>query len=84
MKKLFAIILVFLLISCSDKTVEDVRQVKKGISVKELKYIMGEPNDVEIYPSYEQWEFYYDGGGRSLNGFVVIIYDDKVTDFYSY
>lgn len=84
MKKILIIFFVLLLISCSHKNAEDVRKVKKGISVNGLKYIMGEPEDVEVQPGSEEWLFYYDGGGKRLNGLEVTIQNDKVVDFYSY
>lgn len=84
MKKIIFILLVCLC-SCNNyKTTDDVRQVKKGISTNELKYLMGEPEKVEVNSNSEVWTFYYDSGGKYLNGLVVTIVDKKVLDFYSY
>lgn len=84
MKNLIFILLASIFLISCNKSIEDVRKVKKGISVNELKYIMGEPKNIEINPGNETWTFYYDGGARRLNGLVTIIKDEKVVDFYSY
>lgn len=84
MKKILFIVIIIFATSCDYKNTEDVRKITSGISTNELKYIMGDPEDVEIQPGYENWTFYYDGGGNRLNGLVVTIKSDKVVSFYSY
>lgn len=85
MKKLLILLLAVLAISCNPD-VEKVKQVKVGMSTNELKYLLGEPWDIEIHNGYEEWYFTYSYGG--MNGhndsFQVTIQNSKVTDFYSY
>lgn len=82
MKKLLLILLAVFVVSCNPD-VEQVRKVKNGISTNELKYLIGEPWDIEIHNGYEEWYFTYSSNGRN-NGFVVTVQSSKVTDFYSY
>ena len=71
--------------SCS-KTVtrDDVRKIKIGMSGNELKYIMGEPWDIEINNGYEEWRFTYDRGMNSATTLRVTMVNDKLNDSMSY
>lgn len=84
MKKLLLILLTVLAMSCN-VDVEKVKQVKVGMSTNELKYLLGEPWNVEVNNGYEEWYFTYSNGmNGGNNGFKVTIQDSKVADFYSY
>jgi len=84
MKKLFiCLILSIVLFGCNTKGPNDVRMVKIGASISELKYIMGEPWSVEINRDTETWYFSYRSNGHN-EGLHVTIKDGKVADFYSY
>jgi len=84
-KYLFILLISTLLISCG-KNASDVRQVKSGISTKELKYIMGEPREVLIQNGKEEWYFnYYNSGVLGVKEtLMVTIVNDKVITFMSY
>lgn len=84
MKKILLILsLIFVLFSCNTKDVEDVRQVKIGMSINELKYVMGKPFAIDIQPNVENWYFTYFSDGYK-QGLRVDIQNGKVVDFYSY
>jgi len=82
MKKLLLILLAVLVISCNPD-IEQVKKVKVGISTNELKYLLGEPFDIEIHNGYEEWYFVYSVNGHN-DGFKVTVENSKVADFYSY
>lgn len=74
----------FLFFGCNvSPDIEAARQVKIGISDKELKYVMGEPWKVEVEPGKEVWYFTYHSSGYST-GMHVELVNNKVIDFYSY
>lgn len=84
MKKLIYLFFLFIAFSCGPK-IEDVRQVKKGMTANELKYLMGEPRSISINADYEDWYFtYFVGVGRYQKTMCVEVAKDKVIDFYSY
>jgi hypothetical protein len=85
MKKLFCILLITTLISCT-KTADDVRKIKVGMSGNELKYIMGEPSDMKIGNGKEVWRFRYSPKHFSVrdNWVSIEIVNDKIVDFTSY
>lgn len=84
-KYLFILLISTLLMSCG-KDASDARQVKPGISTKELKYIMGEPREIRIQDGHEEWYFHYNTNGvmSVQETLVVTIVNDKVTTFDSY
>jgi len=85
MKKLLIIFISLLIVSCT-KDASDARQVKVGISTKELKYIMGEPREIRIQNGHERWYFNYNANGTlsPTETLEVTIISDKITDFESY
>lgn len=83
MKKLLLIITIAIFaISCS-RSLEEVRQVKIGMSANELKYIMGDPFTIHVEPGYETWYFSYSANGYKQHLSVTMV-KDTVKDFYSY
>lgn len=83
MKKIIFIFgIIFTMISCHPN-LEEARQVKIGMSDKELKYVMGEPWSVEVAPEKEVWFFTYHSNGYKT-GMRVELINNKVIDFYSY
>ncbi len=85
MKKTILILLTFTLISSCAITVDDARKIKIGISTNELKYIMGNPYEVNLNNGYEEWHFTYENGiFNPRSTMIVIIKNDKVTNFNSY
>lgn len=85
MKKILISFICLLFVSCS-KDAEDARQVKVGISTKELKYIMGEPREIRIQNGHEIWYFHYNTNGiiSPQETLIVTIVNDKITYFESY
>lgn len=84
MKKILFILLVVVTFSCAKKnTLEDARKVKIGITTNELKYLMGEPFEVEVNSDDEDWYFTYISGSYRMGMHVTII-ENKVVEFYSY
>lgn len=81
MKKILFIGLFACLFSCN--RIEDVRNVKVGMSTVELKYFLGSPRNIYIAPGYETWYFQYYSGIQT-NGLEVIVAGDKVTNFSTY
>jgi hypothetical protein len=81
MKKILFIGLFACLFSCNG--VEDVRNVKVGMSTVELKYFLGNPNNIYVAPGYERWYYKYFSGIRD-NSLEVIVIGDKVTNFTAY
>lgn len=86
MKKLILICFLFF-ISC-DKTkvnsISDVQKIKVGMSENEVKYILGEPRDVEIQNGYTELDFIYEAGGVYNHWFNVMIVNGKVNNFQTY
>jgi outer membrane protein assembly factor BamE (lipoprotein component of BamABCDE complex) len=85
MKKIFILfILLVSMISCNpDKTLEDARMIKLGMSSKELKYVMGEPFLVRIGPNKEEWYFNYTSESHRV-GLEVIMVHDTILNYSSY
>ncbi len=83
MKNIVILLVCALFLSCNSKTYEDAKKVKVGMSTNELKYIMGEPWDIEINNNYDELWFLYDSGSHR-NNLKVIIVNNKVYDFESY
>ncbi len=87
MKKmiLFGFIL-FWFASCDKtktNTISDVQKIKVGMSENEVKYILGEPNDVQIENGYKELEFLYETESYR-HRFNVVIVNGEVNNFESY
>jgi outer membrane protein assembly factor BamE (lipoprotein component of BamABCDE complex) len=82
MKKILILLLAVFAISCNPD-ISQVQKVKTGMSTNELKYLLGEPFDIEVHNGYEDWYFNYIYNGHN-DGFMVTVQNSKVTDFYSY
>lgn len=80
------ILFIFLLFASCSKNASDARQVKVGISTKELKYIMGEPREIRVQNGHEVWYFHYNTNGvmSVQETLIVTIVNDKITYFESY
>jgi len=85
MKKLLVLLIVLTLSSCNYNSIDDVRKIKKGMSISDLEQVMGEPFSVEVNSDNEEWYFSYSESrlGRKDHIQVVII-NDTVVDFMSY
>lgn len=86
MKKTFLLCVMVLIVSCNDINIiemDKIKQVKVGISTNEMKYLLGEPYDIEINNGYEEWYFRYRVCGHK-NTFNVRVQNSKVIDFQSY
>jgi outer membrane protein assembly factor BamE (lipoprotein component of BamABCDE complex) len=86
MKKIIFILLASLLLASCQKTADDVRKVKVGISTNDLKYVMGEPHTIRVQNGLEEWFYTYQSEGffSKRSGLNVEIKNDKVTNFESY
>lgn len=87
MKKLILFCsILFLFSSCDNtkiNTVSDIQKIKVGMSENEVKYILGEPKDVEIENGYKELEFLYETDSYR-HWFNVIIVNGKVNNFVTY
>lgn len=84
MKKILFIFLFPLVMLSCYKSVSDARQVKVGMSGNELKYIMGEPTEIKVYPGREVWSFDYCDGNNTLERMEIVIANDKIITFTTY
>lgn len=87
MKKMILFCSILFVFSSCDKTktntISDVQKIKIGMSENEVKYILGEPKDVEIENGYKELEFIYETESyRHL--FNVIIVNGEVNNFQTY
>jgi outer membrane protein assembly factor BamE (lipoprotein component of BamABCDE complex) len=87
MKKIIFLFLVSLMfLSCNESkinSVSDVRKIKVGMSENEVKYLLGEPIDVEIDNGSEKWLFRYQTQ-YYRNSFKVTFVNNEVFDYLSY
>ena len=86
MKKIITILSIILLISCNDvkfNTVNEIKKIKIGQSINEVKYLLGEPYNIGIENGYDLYYFRYETG-NSRNTFEITFKDDIVVDFESY
>lgn len=84
MRKIILLFVFFIVLSCGKiNNLEDVRQIKTGMSVNEVKYFLGEPEIVDVENGYEEWQFEYRGDYYN-NTFVITIVNEKVYDFRTY
>ena len=86
MKKiiLFCTIL-FVFSSCDGtktNTISDIEKIKVGMSENEVKYLLGEPEDVKIQNGYKILRFNYQSKSYT-NWFYIYIAKDKVYNFES-
>lgn len=71
------------LMSCESKTLQDARQVKVGMTTRDLVYVMGEPWTVDVNDDKEDWFFTYESNGYKSH-MVVYVKNNKVESFTSY
>lgn len=86
-KLLIILFLALSLASCggsSVKTVDEIREIKVGLTEMEVQYLLGEPREVEIEVGYEEWYYSYETHSRYNNTFVVSLKDGKVIKYTSY
>ena len=86
-KVLSILILTLSLASCSGssvKTIEEVRQVKVGLTEMEILYLLGEPREIEVEVGYEEWYYSYEANSRYNNTINIYIKDGKVFKYTSY
>ena len=83
MKKILLLLLLIILSSCNRPSINQARQVKIGINTNELKYLMGEPYDIEFDSNGEKWYFVYRVDCHD-DYMRVNVVNDRVTDFISY
>lgn len=87
MKKIIQLcFILFMFTSCykyKENTISDVQKIKIGMSENEVKYILGEPKDIEIENGYKELEFMYITG-LNKHFFNVIIVNGEVNNFKTY
>lgn len=92
MKKiLLLLVILYILVSCNsfqENKVGDVKKVRVGMSVNELKYILHEPYYISVDNGHDEYYFRYESGETAMSGlhktFMVYIVKDTVNDFISY
>jgi len=84
MKKriLLFLVVILTLVACNRKRVEDARRIKIGQSIIEVKYIMGEPIEIQVDDDGEQWKYHYYCDDRMM-WMTIKIKNDKVISFKS-
>ncbi len=63
------------------KTIDEVRQVKIGLTQIEVLYLLGEPYEIDIEVGYEEWKYRIETDSRFYNTFVITIQKEKVTKY---
>ena len=87
MKKLILFCTILFLLTSCDKTrvntVSDIQKIKEGMTENEVKYLLGEPKDIEIENGYKELEFLYETESYR-HRFNVYIVNGKVNNFETY